>query len=80
MQEKYLENRLQDPENYYRHPDEVLQDPHLNRGQKIKVLEAWALDARELLVAEEENMTGGALMRLDQITQALEKLKHSIST
>ncbi len=75
MKEKDLENRLQDPENYYKHPDEVLQDQKLSHEQKIKVLQSWALDARELLVAEEENMTGGATMRLDQIMRALEKLK-----
>lgn len=37
-------------------PADVLRSP-LSRDQKIRVLEDWERDLRELLVADEENMT-----------------------
>lgn len=49
---------LADPASAYAIPEDVLKDSRLTRAQKIKVLEQWAFDARELQVAEEENMRG----------------------
>ena len=58
------------PTRYYRRPIEVLRDRRLNRGEKLAILEAWELEARELAVASEENMTGGEPSLLEEVVQA----------
>lgn len=63
---------LKDPTVFYHLPRDVLEDPSLTKEQKIKVLQQWEYDARELLVATEENMVGskdGGL--LDRVLEAL---------
>jgi hypothetical protein len=47
---------LLDPTSVYKHPMDVVNDNSLSREQKIQVLHRWEYDARELQVAEEENM------------------------
>lgn len=42
----------------YAHPEEILQDQSLSREQKIKKLQEWDQDLRQLMVASEENMPG----------------------
>lgn len=58
------------PTRFYRRPIEVLRDRRLNRGEKLAILEAWELEARELAVASEENMTGGEPSLLEEVVQA----------
>jgi hypothetical protein len=58
------------PTRFYRRPIEVLRDRRLNRGEKLAILEAWELEARELAVASEENMTGGEPSLLQEVVQA----------
>ena len=70
-----LETARIDPAAVFASPDEVVDRSDLSREQKIEILRRWEYDARELLVAEEENMTGpdtGAL--LDSVLSALESL------
>lgn len=52
----------------------MLNDATLSREEKIALLKQWEYDARELEVAEEENMGGGAADMLERILRALEKL------
>src|SRR4026208_2192138 len=47
------------PSRFYRRPSEVVRDRRLKRDEKLAILEAWELEARELAVAAEENMGGG---------------------
>jgi len=54
-----LEQALSDPSNVFDTPDDVVQDNTLTRDEKIKILRQWEYDARDLAVAEEENMAGG---------------------
>lgn len=58
------------PTRYYRRPVEVLRDRRLNRREKLAILEAWELEARELAVAAEENMSGGESSMLEEVVQA----------
>jgi hypothetical protein len=58
----------------YQTPDDVLADTSLSDAQKRRILESWERDARELAVAEEENMGGGEPNDLDRVLQALAKL------
>lgn len=73
-----IEQALLDPATVYASPDAVVDDPSLDREQKIEVLRRWEYDARELEVAEEENMGGGPPDMLDQILAALRKLNAGI--
>lgn len=45
-----------DPASVFKSPRAVVEDATLTREQKIDILKRWAYDARELAVAEEENM------------------------
>lgn len=47
---------LLDPTSVYKLPMDVVNDSGLSREQKIQILHRWEYDARELQVAEEENM------------------------
>lgn len=52
-----FEQVLQNPGAVYGNPAAVLQDPDLNDEEKLKILNSWEVDAREVLKAEEENMS-----------------------
>lgn len=71
-----------DPTSVFKHPEDVLQvsDKELSKKQKIKILRSWEYDAREIEVAEEENMQGRSQDLLAAILKALLKLgvKNSI--
>lgn len=69
-----LEQALLDPASVYQAPAEVLADNTLTREEKIKVLRSWEYDARELEVAEEENMGGGRPSLLGQVLSALHRM------
>lgn len=47
---------LHDPTSIYRHPMQVVDDINLTRDQKIKILRQWEYDARQLEIADQENM------------------------
>lgn len=66
-----IEKALFNPGNTFTHPDEILSEQTLTREQKIKILRRWEYDARELEVAEEENMGGGPPSLLGDISKAL---------
>ncbi len=51
-----FERALLNPTSVYQKPMDVVHDESLSRDQKIQILERWEYDARELQVAEEENM------------------------
>lgn len=65
---------LADPSSSYAAPEDVLLDERLSREQKVSILKLWAFDAREIEVAQEENMRGDA-SPLHQVLQALKKCK-----
>lgn len=69
-----LERALLVPSSVFKTPEEVLQSEELSREQKIEILRRWEYDARELQVAEEENMVGSNSDILDQIMRALLRL------
>lgn len=69
-----IDKALLDPTTVFGSPDEVLKSEELSRGQKISILRQWEYDARELQVAEEENMIGTNGDILDQIMRALLQL------
>lgn len=66
---------MHSPATLYREPNEVVNDATLTHEEKIKILRQWEYDARDILVAEEENMIGNdspAMLR--RVLLALESL------
>jgi hypothetical protein len=60
----------EDPTRFYRRPKEVLTDERLTHVEKLRVLEAWELLARDLAVAAEEGMTGKEPNLLSEVASA----------
>ena len=69
-----IEQAMLDPTSMFSYPDDICKDSSLTKEQKIKLLRQWEYDARELEVAEEENMAGGPPDLLDQVLTALHQL------
>lgn len=69
-----INNALINPSAVFRTPQEALLREDISRDQKIAILRRWEYDARELEVAEEENMTGPEPDILDEILAALHAL------
>ncbi|AMV71082.1 hypothetical protein JCM30471_29010 [Desulfuromonas carbonis] len=70
-----IDQAIHDPARYFATPDAIVDDPLLTREQKIAMLQRWEYDARELMVADEENMGGGPAPELDQVLSALHRLR-----
>lgn len=51
-----LEKARIDPESAFKSPHAVVDDKTISRDDKIDILRRWSYDAREIAVAEEENM------------------------
>lgn len=69
-----LDRAVARPWSVYKTPEAVLADRRLDPAQKRRVLESWERDARELAVAEEENMGGGEPDMLGRVLEALSTL------
>ena len=70
-----VETALADPSSVYKEPAEVLLDKELTKEQKLEVLRQWEFDAREILMADEENMVGDSPSMLHRVLEAIESLK-----
>ena len=70
----YIEKAMLNPDSVFATPDDMFAEKSLTREQKIKILRSWEYDARELEVAEEENMGGGPPDKLDEILKVLHRL------
>ena len=75
-----LEKAMLNPRSEFNCPEDVLNQQTITREQKIKILRRWEYDARELEVAEEENMGGGPPSMLGDILAALRQLDSEIDT
>jgi len=69
-----IRQALLDPTQVFNHPADVLREQTLTREEKIKILRRWEYDARDLEVADEENMCGGPVSSLGDVLQALHRL------
>lgn len=74
-----LEHALRDPSKYFASPADVLRADDFSSTDKVRILRQWEMDARELAVAEDENMGGGETMQLDLVLQALHQLGEAAS-
>ena len=73
-----IEQAMLDPSSVFANPEAVLQEASLSTEEKVKILKRWEYDARELAVAEEENMAGGPPNMLEDILAALHQLKAEV--
>ena len=72
-----FERIIADPAAAYDIPEKVLKDVRLTKAQKITILKQWAFDAKELQVAEEENMRGNSKPTLlHQVLVVLHQLEN----
>ncbi|MGQ0527037.1 MAG: hypothetical protein ACT4OY_03255 [Alphaproteobacteria bacterium] len=74
---------IKDPERIYEKPQDVQQDNRLDRDDKIRILESWAVDMESLMRAEEENMTSDRTVprapeKLREIQDALRCLRDEV--
>ena len=69
-----LDKARRDPAGCFADPAALADSPHLSRAEKIDLLRRWEEDARELAVADDENMAGGEAQRLDAVREALDRL------
>ncbi len=70
-----LEKALLDPASVFETPADVCDEPSMSIEDKVRVLRRWEYDARELQVADEENMAGDRTDLLDQVLGALARLR-----
>ena len=66
-----LEAALLNPASCFEEPGDVLEERGLTREQKLRILRQWDQDARQLAVAEEENMTGGEENMVGRVSKAI---------
>jgi hypothetical protein len=71
------EQALLDPTHMFDDPAAVLSAPGLTPEQKQEILKRFEFDARELQVAEDENMAGGEASRLAEVEEALASLRRA---
>ena len=69
-----IQKAIVDPSSVFACPNDVFEEKSLSREQKIKILRSWAYDARDLEVAEEENMGGGPPDLLGEVYSVLRRL------
>lgn len=70
-----VEKAKLDPTAVFAHPRDVLANKSLTREQKIDILRRWAYDAREIEIADEENMGGRPIDdALDEVLKCLKEL------
>lgn len=69
-----FEKALVDPRSVFKTPGDVVASGELSREQKIKILQRWEFDVRELQVAAEEGMEGPQPVTLDAVRGALSAL------
>ncbi len=53
-----VNDKIEHPESHYRTPDDLINDQDISFEQKIKALDIWRQDARQMLTASGEGMPG----------------------
>ncbi len=69
-----FEEALKDPASFFDAPQDVVDAAGLERAQRIEILKRWESDARQLMVASDENMPGGEPQQLQAVQNAMRAL------
>ncbi len=83
-------DKIEHPQTHYKTPDDLINDQEISLDEKLKALNIWEQDARQLMVASGEGMPGsnegikrGDHPMLGQVERAkisLEKQKHKLDS
>ena len=76
-----FEKALHDPSSVFAQPSDVVTSKQFSLEEKLKMLLQWEYDARDLEVAEEENMPGPEAEGeglLTEVLDAIHKLSNKI--
>jgi hypothetical protein len=63
-------DKIARPDAHFAEPEDVVVDGSLSRDEKSEVLDSLELDARLLVTAASEGMSGGELNKLREVLQA----------
>jgi hypothetical protein len=74
---KDYDKALLNPAAVFELPGDVLETESLTAEQKLEVLKRWEVDALNLSVATEENMSGGEPSRIEEVRSAIDVLCHT---
>jgi hypothetical protein len=66
---------LKDPGSFFDTPGAVVKAAGLRREQKMEILKRWEADARLLMVASDESMSGGEQPQLQDVQEAMRELE-----
>ena len=66
--------KLAKPHAFFAEPHDVLTDPALSKEQKTEILATLEQDARQMVAASDEGMTGGELGKLHDVLVATNTL------
>jgi hypothetical protein len=72
-----IEAVQQDPKAFFAEPQDVVDDPHLSREQKLTILRRWEQDALRLSASESEGFGGGEESMLGRVESALQKVREA---
>lgn len=68
-------DKITKPHAHFQEPEEVVVDPALSKDEKKQALESMEQDARQLLTASTEGMSGGEPGKLHEVLDAKEALE-----
>lgn len=72
-----FETVMQDPEDFFETPKQLLDDDHLNRAQKVAVLHNWGNELSHRLQTQAENMAKAHSLGRDE--DVLQKVQQALS-
>ncbi len=75
---KDYDRALLAPEEVFESPMDVVNTDSMTPEQKLKVLQHWEANARDLQVATEESMTGPGRPHLGEVRRAINKLCETV--
>ena len=74
-------DKIEHPQSHYRTPDDLINDQDISFEHKIKALDIWEQDARQMLTASGEGMPGneeGIDLRNHHMLGQVERAKDQI--
>ena len=58
MKDHSKDRKIENPQNSFDHPSDIVKDRQLSSEEKRDALDTWEQDARQLLTASNEGMSG----------------------
>lgn len=74
---KHVDELIENPQQHFAHPAEVLTAQDLSTEDKRRILESWKQDEQRLAESSAENMVGGEETELRDVSKVLLELNTS---